>query len=44
MSTAALGGRSFWARTTSAITSIQATLMSPSTTNISISPMVEPTQ
>src|SRR5258708_33287515 len=37
-------GRSFWARTRPAITDIQATLMTPSATSISISPMLEPTQ
>jgi hypothetical protein len=39
----ALGGRSFWARTMMAITDIQMTPMTPSATNISISPMLEPT-
>src|SRR4029077_1654740 len=43
-STAALAGRSFWARTSTAITDIQTMLMTPSATSIAISPMLEPTQ
>ena len=43
-SMAALAGRSFWATMRTAITDIHATLMTPSATNISISPMLEPTQ
>src|SRR5712691_9358074 len=43
-STAAFAGRTFWARTRTAITDIQVALMTPSTTSISISPMLEPTQ
>src|SRR5450755_964173 len=43
-SSAAFGGSSFWARTTTAITTIQATLMTPSTASTSMSPMLEPTQ
>jgi len=41
---AAFAGRSFWARTRTAITAIQVTLMTLSATSISISPMLEPTQ
>src|SRR6266516_6389794 len=43
-SMAALAGRSFWARTRTAITDIQVMLMTPSATSISISPMLEPAQ
>lgn len=43
-SMAVLGGRTFWARTRTAITDIQVTLMKPSATSITISPMLEPTQ
>ena len=43
-SMAAFAGRSFWARTRTAITDIQLTLMTPIATNISIRPMLEPTQ
>src|SRR5229473_386849 len=43
-SMAAFAGRSFWARTRTAIPDIQVTLMTPSATSISISPMLEPTQ
>ncbi len=43
-SRAALGGRSFWAVTRTAITAIQPTLITPSTISIAISPMLEPTQ
>src|SRR5258708_24723148 len=43
-SMAAFAGRSFWAKTRTAITDIQVTLMTPSATSISISPMLEPTQ
>jgi hypothetical protein len=35
---------SFWARTMTAITAIQVTLMTPSASRISISPMLEPAQ
>ena len=41
---AALGRRSFWASTAAAVTAIQVTLMTPSATIISMSPMLEPTQ
>src|ERR1700687_691987 len=41
---AAFAGRTFWARTTTAITDIHATLMTLSATSISISPTLEPTQ
>jgi hypothetical protein len=44
ISMAALAGRSFWARTRTAITDIHVTLMTPSATCIGISPMLEPTQ
>ena len=40
----ALAGRIFWATTTMAMTAIQVTLMTPSTTSIAISPALEPTQ
>ena len=43
-SMAVLGGRTFWARTRTVITDIQMTLMKPSATSITISPMLEPTQ
>ena len=43
-SMAAFAGRSFWAKTRTAITDIQVTLMTLSTTSISINPMLEPTQ
>ena len=43
-SRAALGGRSFCAVTRTAITAIQPTLITPSTTSIAISPALEPTQ
>src|SRR5262245_44973032 len=40
----ALGGMSFWTSTTAATTPIQARLMTPSATSITINPMLEPTQ
>ncbi len=43
-SRAAPGGRSFWAVTRTAITAIQPTLITPSTTSTAISPALEPTQ
>jgi hypothetical protein len=43
-SMAGFGGRTFWARTRTAITNIQLMLMTPSATSISISPKLEPTQ
>jgi hypothetical protein len=36
-------GSSFWMRTTAATTPIQATLMTPSASSITINPMLEPT-
>src|SRR5215472_3431679 len=43
-SRAARGGRSFWAGTRTAITAIQATLITPAATSIAISAALEPTQ
>ena len=43
-SMAAFAGRSFWARARTAIAVIQVTLMTPTASSISISPMLEPTQ
>src|SRR5438874_1986445 len=40
----ARGGSTFWARTRTATTAIQATLMTPSARSITISPTLEPTQ
>jgi hypothetical protein len=44
ISMAALAGSSFCARTRTAITDIQVTLMTPSATSIPISPMLDPAQ
>ena len=41
-SMSAFAGRSFWARTRTATTGIQATLITLSATSISINPMLEP--
>jgi hypothetical protein len=43
-SIAARGGSSFWARSRTATTAIQATLITPSANSITINPMLEPTQ
>src|SRR5216683_6796248 len=43
-SMAAFVGRSFWTSTRTAMTPIQRTLMTPSATSITISPILEPTQ